>query len=306
MNFSGKAKRLDDIDLPRIGARIGVGEDELHAFMDVEASGSGFDKAGRPKMLFEPHIFYRELKGKQRDKAVAQGLAYPKQGTKPYPRDSYPRLKRAMTINNIAALRSASWGLGQILGRNHSAAGYTAVTAMVHAFEEDEENHLNAIVNFLISKEIEDDLREHRWSVVARVYNGPAYAKHNYHGRMAEAFAKWSAIADTPWPVKPETKPSKGDTAMFGTITKVLGNFFTGASGGGWFMRILGALGLGAGVGAGDAVTGAVDTVAGAIGTVGSSLSGQPWWMILILVFVWMRSENWSGILSLLNGKNPD
>lgn len=27
MNFRGKAKRLDDIDLPRIGARIGVGED---------------------------------------------------------------------------------------------------------------------------------------------------------------------------------------------------------------------------------------------------------------------------------------
>ena len=26
MNFKGQAKRLDDIDLPRIGKRIGVGE----------------------------------------------------------------------------------------------------------------------------------------------------------------------------------------------------------------------------------------------------------------------------------------
>ena len=52
-DFKGAAKRIEDTDLPRIGATIGVGEDELHAFMDVEAAGSGFDSAGRPKMLFE-------------------------------------------------------------------------------------------------------------------------------------------------------------------------------------------------------------------------------------------------------------
>ena len=57
MNFRGKAKRLDDIDLPRIGARIGVGEDEMHAILDVEAAGSGFDAQDRIKMLFEPHVF---------------------------------------------------------------------------------------------------------------------------------------------------------------------------------------------------------------------------------------------------------
>lgn len=33
--FKGEAKRLDDLDLPRIGARIGVGEDEIHALDDV-------------------------------------------------------------------------------------------------------------------------------------------------------------------------------------------------------------------------------------------------------------------------------
>lgn len=64
--FKGRAKRLDDIDLPRIGHRIGVGEDELHAFMDVETSGGGFDPQGRPKILFEPHVFYRNLTGAKR------------------------------------------------------------------------------------------------------------------------------------------------------------------------------------------------------------------------------------------------
>lgn len=41
LSFKGRAKRLDDVDLPRIGHQIGVGEDEIHAFMDVEAAGSG-------------------------------------------------------------------------------------------------------------------------------------------------------------------------------------------------------------------------------------------------------------------------
>lgn len=213
-DFKGTAKRLDDIDLPRIGARIGVGEDEIHAFMDVEAAGSGFDFKGRPKMLFEPHVFWRNLSGTKRGKAAKAGLAYQRWGTKPYPKDSYPRLKRAMQIDETAALKAASWGLGQILGENHRAVGYATPQAMVLAFMDDEENHLNAMVEFLVSSNVDDDLREHNWSVVARVYNGPGYAKHGYHTRLAEAYAKWAKIPDTPYrpdivvaPVPPPPKP---------------------------------------------------------------------------------------------------
>ncbi len=199
LNFKGKAKRLDDIDLPAIGAIIGVGEDELHAFMDIEAAGSGFDKQGRPKMLFEPHLFYRKLSGAKLKEAIRYGLAYPKWGEKPYPRDSYPRLKHAMSIDCTAALKSCSWGLGQILGENHRLAGYKSAWAMVQDFMNDEEAHLKAIVQFLIANNIEDDLREHRWEVVARVYNGPGYAKHGYHTRMEAAYKKWAKIKDTPY-----------------------------------------------------------------------------------------------------------
>lgn len=69
--FEGDAKRLADSDLPRIGSAIGVGEDILHAIMDVEAPKNGFDDQGRPRILFEPHIFYRGLgPGGKRDEAV--------------------------------------------------------------------------------------------------------------------------------------------------------------------------------------------------------------------------------------------
>jgi len=76
MNFEGTGKRLSDVDLPRIGATIGVGEDEIHAVLDVETRGAGYDSRNRLKMLFEPHIFYRRLSGDERARAVAAGLVY--------------------------------------------------------------------------------------------------------------------------------------------------------------------------------------------------------------------------------------
>jgi hypothetical protein len=207
-NFRGASRRLDDIDLPRIGAKIGVGEDELHAFMDVEAAGSGFDHMGRPKMLFEPHVFYRNLSGAKRERAVKEGLAYSKWKPGAYPSDSYPRLIKAIAIDEAAALRSASWGLGQILGENHRAVGYETVQEMVRAFIDDEEKHLEAIVGFLISKNIAKALKAHDWRTVARVYNGAGYEKNDYHTKMAKAFAKWQKIKDTPWKPGDAPKPT--------------------------------------------------------------------------------------------------
>lgn len=198
--FKGAAKRLDDLDLPKLGARIGVGEDEIHAFLDVETLGHGFDALGRPVILFEPHVFYRNLAGAARAKAVAAGLAYPKWGQQPYPKDSYPRLKGACAIDETAALKSASWGLGQVLGENFKAAGYETVQAMVSDMMLDEELQLAAAVNFIKFHKLYDNLRNHDWAGFAKGYNGAGYRKNSYDTRLAEAYRKWSRIKDTPWP----------------------------------------------------------------------------------------------------------
>jgi N-acetylmuramidase len=200
MNFKGKAKRIEDIDLPLIGRLIGVGEDEVHAILDVESAGSGFDRQGRPKMLFEPHIFWRELgPGPKRDEAARQGLAYPK-WKRDYPADSYPRLEKAMAIDRNAALRSASWGLPQIMGFNCKLAGYPTAKAMVEAFLDDEDTHLRAMINFIKATGLDDELRRHDWAGFARGYNGAGFAKNGYDRKLAQAFAKWQRIKDTPVP----------------------------------------------------------------------------------------------------------
>jgi len=197
-DFRGVAAKITDQDLPRIGKTIGVGEDEIHAILDVESSGSGFDKQGRPKMLFEPHVFFRNLTGAKRDEAVRLGLAYAKWKPGAYPKDSYPRLIQAIAIDETAALKAASWGLGQILGENHKLIGYSSPQALVKAFCESEAKQLEGIVAFLVANKLDGKLRAHDWAGVARGYNGASYAQHGYHTKLAAAFAKWEKIADTP------------------------------------------------------------------------------------------------------------
>ncbi len=197
VTFKGQGNKLTSIELGLIARQIGVGEDEVHAILDTETSGSGFDSQGRPKMLFEPHIFYRHCPKDKLQQAVDQGLAYPHWGEQKYPSDSYPRITAAMALDETAALLSASWGLGQIMGENFKACGYDNVQDMVSDFADDEELQLEAMVNFIISKGLDKALAAHDWAAFAHGYNGAGFAKNAYDKKLAAAYAKWRKIPDT-------------------------------------------------------------------------------------------------------------
>lgn len=199
MFWKGEGKKLEDVDIPRIGHRLGVGEDELHAVMDVEARNSGFDSKGRVVMLFEPHIFWRQLGDTpERAKAYGLGLAYPK-WRRNYPKDSYPRFEQALQINERAAFRSASWGLGQIMGFNCSLAGFDSAKEMIAAFAESEANQLEGMASFIESAGLDDELRAHDWRGFARGYNGSGYEANGYHTKLKARYDWWSNVPDTEW-----------------------------------------------------------------------------------------------------------
>lgn len=225
-DFKGAAKKLDDIDLPREGHEIGVGEDILHGFIDCESRGKGFDSSGRPIILFEPHVFYRCLPTAKRAKAVAAGLAYKEWKAGAYGKEStqYPKLIRAMVVDETAALKACSWGMFQVLGENHKMIGFDTPQAMVFAMMEDEENHLRACVDFIRAAGIDDDLRRldailktrpvtaAECAPAVRVYNGPGYAKNGYHTKMAASLNKWRKIKDTPFSPAEDTAAAPIDT----------------------------------------------------------------------------------------------
>lgn len=192
-NFVGEARKLTRDDIASAAHSIEVKPAALAAVLSVESSGTGFDKLGRPRILFEPHIFYRQLLKMPdlQSRAIELGLAYKNWGTFPYPKtsdDNYARLTQAMAIEPQAALRSASWGLGQIMGFNHFLCGATTVEAFVLEAMESEHNQLEQMCHFLVASRLDDELRSLDWSGFARGYNGPGYATNKYDTKLAEAF----------------------------------------------------------------------------------------------------------------------
>jgi hypothetical protein len=197
MDFKGAARKLEQSEIDQIAADLGVEPAAFRAVITVEAAGSGFDKAGRPKALFERHHFYKHLKdapGLQAN-AEAEGLAYPKWGTKPYPKGSdavYAEIERACAIDEEAALLSTSWGLGQIMGSNYKLAGCNSVHEMVSEACESEAGQIRQMASFIRKAGLQDELVAKNWAGFAKGYNGPQYAQNKYDEKLAAAYAKFA------------------------------------------------------------------------------------------------------------------
>jgi hypothetical protein len=141
---------------------------------------------------------YRQLgPGPKRDEAVKRGLAYAKARTRPYPPLSkrYDQIAAAIAIDETAALNSASWGLPQIMGFNHRAAGFQSARAMVASMLDGEGQQLEAFTNLLSDWKLGDVLRNRDWRRFALKYNGPNALKHGYDKRLRAAFEKYSRVA---------------------------------------------------------------------------------------------------------------
>lgn len=192
------AVKMSVADLKNGAASLNCELAALRAVMSVESRASGFDGKNRPIILFEPHIFYRNLHDQaQRDRAVAEGLAYPHWGEHPYPASSdgnYDRLNRARAINAEAAFRSVSIGLGQILGENFEQVGCASAHAMFDAARQSEANQLSQMVAFIKANKLDGFLRLRQWASFAERYNGPGYRKNAYDEKLATAYQHWRRV----------------------------------------------------------------------------------------------------------------
>lgn len=184
-------KRLTAADIAEAAAQLEVTPAHVKAVLEVECRGEGLADDGRPIILFEPHVFSRETGG--RFDASHPDLSYPQWGARPYPATQAARwdqLGRAIQLNPTSALRSASWGLAQIMGFNHAAAGHASIDGFVAAMYRSERAQLDAFVALLLGWNLDDALRDAKWSVFALKYNGPGYAKHGYHTKLTAAYAR--------------------------------------------------------------------------------------------------------------------
>ncbi|WAL59710.1 N-acetylmuramidase domain-containing protein [Thermocoleostomius sinensis] len=181
-------KVLTDADYHRAADRLAVEVAAIRAIVAVETEGSGFLPDGRPKILFERHWFWSltPLPVSQ----TRPDLSNPEPGGYLGGVHEWERLNAAIQFDRPAALKAASWGLGQILGVNHELAGYKDIEAFVQAMHDSEGKQLDAMMNFIIHQDLVKALQHQDWKTFARVYNGPAGVG-VYDLRLAKMFKQY-------------------------------------------------------------------------------------------------------------------
>jgi hypothetical protein len=202
MDFTGKGQPLTQAGLVSALGQIGLAPADaacIWTVVEVETGGVtqgfGFRIDRRPQILFERHKF-REFTAHRFD-SVAPDLSGP-----PGPYGTlavqYDRLNQAIALCLDAgldaepALNATSWGMGQVMGFNHGAAGFAAASAMVEAMTLGEDAQLAAMAGFLVQSGLVDALSRRDWATFAAGYNGPAYAQNQYDVKLAEQYRRFA------------------------------------------------------------------------------------------------------------------
>lgn len=169
--------RITQPQIDQLSAEFELEPKALGAVFKVESSGAGFDpKTGAIKIQFEPYWFQ-----KYTGKRIANGVENQDAEWKAY--------NEAVKIDANAAMKSTSWGLGQVMGFNHVAAGFDTVQEMVTAFKTSELEQFKGMLTFIkANPKMYNALQKKDWPTFARYYNGPKYKEFNYDIRLEKAY----------------------------------------------------------------------------------------------------------------------
>lgn len=196
-------KFLSEQDLRDFAQKHNLELAAVKAVNEVESNGKGFFIDGRPKILFEGHVFWEQLKRAGIDPSTVSNASnadvlFPKATRAHYiggPRE-YDRMEKASKVSpdpkvKSAALASASWGSYQIMGYHALKLGYGSVQEFVDQMYVHERNQLEAFGRYITVFGCINHLRAKNWASFARCYNGAGYAQNKYDIKMANAYQKF-------------------------------------------------------------------------------------------------------------------
>lgn len=185
---------LTKADFEQAAKKLGCPVAAIMAVAEVEAPRGGFDKEGKPAILFEAHKFSKHT-------SHQYDSSYPNLSSRSWNRKLYSssnagehaRLEAASILNREAALKSASWGKFQILGENWQQAGSTSLQDFINSIYHSEYSQLGLFVNYIMAdSNLHKAIKTLAWATFARIYNGAGYADNHYDTKMAAAFRKFS------------------------------------------------------------------------------------------------------------------
>jgi len=190
-------KHLGDADIVKAADTLGVPVECVRAVNEVESLGSGFLSDGRPKILFERHIFWKRLQARGIDPAPIAAknpnICLDVRGGYQGGAAEYTRLAAAELIDAGAAYEAASWGAFQVMGYHWERLGYSGIDDFVARMENSEGDQLDAFVRFVSADTgLLAALKARKWAAFAKGYNGPDYARNLYDAKLSQAYLRYA------------------------------------------------------------------------------------------------------------------
>ncbi len=210
------SKKLTEEQIKQTAKDNDISYPMLRSILEVECKGSGFLANGKPTILFERHIFWREL-GKIDfysvrakihrlrpdlcDPAPTKRGGY---GSGDYQVQRLADIKALIThvlpdcdektskIIYDCALKATSWGLGQIMGFNYEKAGFNSLDEFVQAMETSEQKQLEAVVNLLTNWGLKSAMQCKQYRRIAKAWNGRLYWKDGYHKKLERNYLRYA------------------------------------------------------------------------------------------------------------------
>lgn len=192
-----KSGQLTDADYIKAAIDLDVEVAVLKAVKTVESGGKAMQN-GIPTMLFEGHVFWKQLEARKINPSKYvkgnENILY-KTWTKKYytGRNSgeYARLQKAIKINEAAAYESASYGMFQIMGNNYKVCGYNSAKEFYEDLCKNEDAHFYSFIKFIKAKGIVPYMQKKDWAKIAYKYNGSSYKKNKYDQKLKDAYNKF-------------------------------------------------------------------------------------------------------------------
>lgn len=200
LNGIADPRRIDQQDFERAAAELGVSVAAVAAVAEVESNGRGFLDDGRPVILYERHIFYRQAEAVDSEQANIWAVKYPnlcntRRGGYTGGPGEHQRLRAAQQLDHSYAQEACSWGMFQIMGFHWQRLGYQSVQAMVDDMHGSEGAQLSALVRFIKADPwLHQAIKGRKWAAFARIYNGPAYKINLYDIKLARTYAHFAAV----------------------------------------------------------------------------------------------------------------
>ncbi|NQX77146.1 N-acetylmuramidase family protein [Gilvibacter sp.] len=199
-------KFLSEQDLIDFATKYNLELAVVKAVNEIESSGKGFLIDGRPRILFEGHIFWKQLAKRDLNPEdfvtdFTKNILY-KSWTKSFyegGEQEYDRLEKAAGMSDVdavhdAAYCSASYGAFQIMGFHYEFLGYPSVDAYVAHMYTHEKAHLEAFGIFCEKNNLIRHLKSRDWAAFARAYNGPGFAENKYDTKLQAAYQKYKTL----------------------------------------------------------------------------------------------------------------